>query len=186
MVVRRTDLLTVLEACELHHKASLLPPAERLIRQLVEDVYRNSVSHVWFWVVLVQFLLVWDYWSHQLFAWFLELDTVSMSLQVDHVSMAENGSQLTGRSQIVRDRLHSKKLIPFLMYNWDKIKIHWLFFFYLLLLTYLFFCLLLWEKISSPKGVSYRLFYSFWFHDGAPKFSTEYTIVLTTNGGWLM
>lgn len=169
MVVRRTDLLTVLEACELHHKASLLPPAERLIRQLVEDVYRNSVSHVWFWVVLVQFLLVWDYWSHQLFAWFLELDTVSMSLQVDHV--AENGSQLTGRSQIVRDRLHSKKLIPMI------------FFFCLLLLTYLFFCLLLWEKISSPKGVSYRLFYSFWFHDGAPKFSTEYTIVWLQMGG---
>lgn len=36
-----------------------------------------------------------------------------MSLQVDHVSMAENGSQLTDRSQMVRDRLHRKKLIPF-------------------------------------------------------------------------
>ncbi|KAM9337028.1 FERM and PDZ domain-containing protein 2 [Symphorus nematophorus] len=67
MVVRRTDLLTVLEACELHHKASMLPPAERLVRQLVEDVYRNSV---------------------------------------DHVSMADNGSPLTDRSQMVRDRLH--------------------------------------------------------------------------------
>lgn len=44
VMVRRTDLLTVLEACELHYKASLLPPPERLIRQLVEDVYRNSVS----------------------------------------------------------------------------------------------------------------------------------------------
>ncbi|XP_035000904.2 FERM and PDZ domain-containing protein 2 isoform X1 [Hippoglossus stenolepis] len=67
MVVRRADLLTVLETCELHHKAAMLPPAERLVRQLVEDVYRNSV---------------------------------------DHVSMAENGSQLTDRSQMVRDRLH--------------------------------------------------------------------------------
>ncbi|XP_039991737.1 FERM and PDZ domain-containing protein 2 [Xiphias gladius] len=67
MVVRRTDLLTVLETCELHHKAAMLPPTERLVRQLVEDVYRNSV---------------------------------------DHVSMAENGSQLTDRSQMVRDRLH--------------------------------------------------------------------------------
>uniref|UniRef100_G3NQF4 FERM and PDZ domain containing 2 n=1 Tax=Gasterosteus aculeatus aculeatus TaxID=481459 RepID=G3NQF4_GASAC len=45
MVVRRTDLLTVLETCELHHRASMLPPADRLIRQLVEDVYRNSVKH---------------------------------------------------------------------------------------------------------------------------------------------
>ncbi|XP_070783707.1 FERM and PDZ domain-containing protein 2 [Enoplosus armatus] len=67
MVIRRTDLLTVLETCELHHKASMLPPAERLVRQLVEDVYRNSV---------------------------------------DHVSMAENGSHLTDRSQMIRDKLH--------------------------------------------------------------------------------
>uniref|UniRef100_A0A672IUA9 KIND domain-containing protein n=1 Tax=Salarias fasciatus TaxID=181472 RepID=A0A672IUA9_SALFA len=44
MAMRRTDLLTVLETCELHHKTSMLPPAERLLRQLVEDVYRNSVS----------------------------------------------------------------------------------------------------------------------------------------------
>ncbi|XP_026207565.1 tyrosine-protein phosphatase non-receptor type 13 [Anabas testudineus] len=66
-VVKRTDLLTVLETCELHHKVAMLPPAERLIRQLVEDVYRNSV---------------------------------------DQVPMAENGSQLTDRSQMVRDRLH--------------------------------------------------------------------------------
>ncbi|XP_034414012.1 tyrosine-protein phosphatase non-receptor type 13 [Cyclopterus lumpus] len=67
MVIRRTDLLTVLETCELHHKALMLPPADRLVRQLVEDVYRNSV---------------------------------------DHVSMAENGSRLTDRSQMIRDRLH--------------------------------------------------------------------------------
>ncbi|XP_035998368.1 tyrosine-protein phosphatase non-receptor type 13 isoform X1 [Fundulus heteroclitus] len=67
MAVRRTDLLTVLETCDFHHKTSMLPPPERLIRQLVEDVYRSSA---------------------------------------DHVSMAENGSQLTDRSQTVRDRLH--------------------------------------------------------------------------------
>uniref|UniRef100_A0A7N8WQ84 KIND domain-containing protein n=1 Tax=Mastacembelus armatus TaxID=205130 RepID=A0A7N8WQ84_9TELE len=70
MVVRRTDLLTVVETCERHHKVAMLPPAEHLIRQLVEDVYRNSG---------------------------------------DHVPMAENGSQLTDRSQMVRNRLHSKK-----------------------------------------------------------------------------
>ncbi|XP_054913563.1 tyrosine-protein phosphatase non-receptor type 13 isoform X2 [Poeciliopsis prolifica] len=67
MAVRRTDLLTVLETCEFHHKSSMLPSPERLIRQLVEDVYRNSD---------------------------------------DHVAMTENGSQLTDRSQMVRDRLH--------------------------------------------------------------------------------
>ncbi|XP_034563107.1 FERM and PDZ domain-containing protein 2 isoform X2 [Notolabrus celidotus] len=64
---RRTDLLTVLETCELHHKVAMLPSSEQLVRQLVEDVYRNSV---------------------------------------DHVSVSENGSPLTDRSQIVRDRLH--------------------------------------------------------------------------------
>ncbi|XP_061564678.1 tyrosine-protein phosphatase non-receptor type 13 isoform X2 [Cololabis saira] len=67
VVVRRTDLLTVLETSELHHKTSMLPAADRLIRQLVEDVFRNSV---------------------------------------DHLSVTENGSQLTDRSQMVRDRLH--------------------------------------------------------------------------------
>lgn len=34
-----------------------------------------------------------------------------ISLQADHVSMADNGSQLTDRSQVVRDRLHSKKVL---------------------------------------------------------------------------
>ncbi|CAJ1081251.1 FERM and PDZ domain-containing protein 2 isoform X3 [Xyrichtys novacula] len=46
LVVRRNDLLTVLETCELHHKVAMLPPAEQLVRQLVEDFYRNSVDHV--------------------------------------------------------------------------------------------------------------------------------------------
>ncbi|XP_028264575.1 FERM and PDZ domain-containing protein 2 [Parambassis ranga] len=68
VAVKRADLLSVLETCELHHKASILPPVDRLIRQLVEDVYRISV---------------------------------------DHMSMAENGTQLTDRSQMVRDRLHN-------------------------------------------------------------------------------
>uniref|UniRef100_A0A8C7YI13 KIND domain-containing protein n=1 Tax=Oryzias sinensis TaxID=183150 RepID=A0A8C7YI13_9TELE len=67
VAARRADLLTLLETCELHHKTSMLPPAERLIKQLVDDVCRNSV---------------------------------------DLVSVAENGSPLTDRSQVVRDRLH--------------------------------------------------------------------------------
>ncbi|KAK5880851.1 hypothetical protein CesoFtcFv8_021716 [Champsocephalus esox] len=69
--VRRTDLVTVQVTCEIHHRAAMLPPPERLVRQLVEDVYRNSV---------------------------------------DHVSTVENGSRLTDRSQIVRDRLHRNSL----------------------------------------------------------------------------
>ncbi|KAJ3608135.1 hypothetical protein NHX12_025185 [Muraenolepis orangiensis] len=67
-VVERLDLLGVLETCERHHAASLLPPPDRLVKQLVEDVFRDSV---------------------------------------DHVTMKpESGTQLTDRSQVVRDRLH--------------------------------------------------------------------------------
>lgn len=46
VVLRRADLLRVLETCKLHHKASLLPPPDRTIKQLVEDVFRDSVSAV--------------------------------------------------------------------------------------------------------------------------------------------
>ncbi|KAK2820888.1 hypothetical protein Q5P01_023847 [Channa striata] len=63
---RRTDLLTVLETCELHRRAAMPPPVDRLIGQLVKDTYRILADQ----------------------------------------SMAENGSQLTDRSQMVRDRLH--------------------------------------------------------------------------------
>ncbi|KAM6951177.1 FERM and PDZ domain-containing protein 2 [Aplochiton taeniatus] len=66
-VQRRADLMTVLETCDLHNKDCLLPPPDRLIKQLVEDVFRDSV---------------------------------------DHVSMAGNGSHLSDRSQMVRERLH--------------------------------------------------------------------------------
>ncbi|XP_041703413.2 tyrosine-protein phosphatase non-receptor type 13-like isoform X2 [Coregonus clupeaformis] len=68
MAQRRADLVTVLETCDQHIKTAQLPPPEKLIKQLVEDVFRDSV---------------------------------------DHVSMAENGPQLTDRSQMVRERLHS-------------------------------------------------------------------------------
>uniref|UniRef100_A0A3B3ZVG5 KIND domain-containing protein n=1 Tax=Periophthalmus magnuspinnatus TaxID=409849 RepID=A0A3B3ZVG5_9GOBI len=43
--VRRPELLTVLESCELHQKAAMLPPAQCCVRQLVEDVCRSAVSH---------------------------------------------------------------------------------------------------------------------------------------------
>ncbi|CDQ66764.1 unnamed protein product [Oncorhynchus mykiss] len=67
-VQRRADLVTVLETCDQHIKTAQLPPPEKLIKQLVEDVFRDSVNHV---------------------------------------SMAENGPQLTDRSQMVRERIHS-------------------------------------------------------------------------------
>ncbi|XP_061667009.1 FERM and PDZ domain-containing protein 2 [Syngnathoides biaculeatus] len=45
-VLRRMDLMTVLETCELHHKTLMLPPAERLVKHLVEDIYTNSTDPV--------------------------------------------------------------------------------------------------------------------------------------------
>ncbi|MEQ2219318.1 hypothetical protein XENOCAPTIV_015967, partial [Xenoophorus captivus] len=108
MVVRRTDLLTVLETCEFHHKTSMLPSPERLIRQLVEDVYRNSVSVSVFLNNSKTFFLFCKTTSL-----LVSLSWKVLSLKADHMSMAENESQLTDRSQMVRDRLHSKKLIPF-------------------------------------------------------------------------
>ncbi|KAK7918901.1 hypothetical protein WMY93_010185 [Mugilogobius chulae] len=65
--VQRPELLTVLESCELHQKSAMLPPAQRCVRQLVEDVCKSAA---------------------------------------DNVSVSESGSQLTDRSQMVRDRLH--------------------------------------------------------------------------------
>lgn len=100
VAVRRADLLTLLETCELHHKTSMLPPAERLIKQLVDDVCRNSVRDgISFWVSCLFEVLLGS------------LNMFHLSPKVDLVSMAENGSPLTDRSQVVRDRLHSKKQI---------------------------------------------------------------------------
>uniref|UniRef100_A0A4W6C864 FERM and PDZ domain containing 2 n=1 Tax=Lates calcarifer TaxID=8187 RepID=A0A4W6C864_LATCA len=41
---RRVNLNSILEACESQHKASILPPPTTVIRQLVEEVFHESVS----------------------------------------------------------------------------------------------------------------------------------------------
>lgn len=104
VATRRVDLLTVLEACGLHQRASMLPPAERLIRQLVEEVYRNSVSIGLFSTYLQRLCLGLQFFSVD----FLGPNSFSVSLQADHMPVAENGSELKDRSQMIRDRLHSK------------------------------------------------------------------------------
>ncbi|XP_064176905.1 tyrosine-protein phosphatase non-receptor type 13 isoform X2 [Anguilla rostrata] len=43
---RRASLLSVLETCEVHHKTALLPPPYKVIKQLVEEFFRDSVDHV--------------------------------------------------------------------------------------------------------------------------------------------
>uniref|UniRef100_A0A671PZ97 KIND domain-containing protein n=1 Tax=Sinocyclocheilus anshuiensis TaxID=1608454 RepID=A0A671PZ97_9TELE len=44
MAHRRANLNSILEVCESHHKASLLPPPNKVIKQLVEDVFQDSLQ----------------------------------------------------------------------------------------------------------------------------------------------
>ncbi|TRY83635.1 hypothetical protein DNTS_003864 [Danionella cerebrum] len=67
MAHRRTNLNSILEICESHQKASLLPPPNKVIKQLVEDVIQDSV---------------------------------------DRTTLTENVVQLSGKSQMIRERLH--------------------------------------------------------------------------------
>ncbi|KAJ8014058.1 hypothetical protein DPEC_G00036310 [Dallia pectoralis] len=66
---RRLNLNGILESCESQHKASRLPPPNRVIQQLVEDVFHKAV---------------------------------------DRVSVADPFAPLSGRSQMIRERLHGK------------------------------------------------------------------------------
>ncbi|XP_069044948.1 FERM and PDZ domain-containing protein 2 isoform X3 [Lepisosteus oculatus] len=67
---KRVALQTILEACEMHHKASVLPPPNRVIKQLVEDVLQHSV---------------------------------------DRVSFSASAVLLSSRTQMIRERLHSRQ-----------------------------------------------------------------------------
>uniref|UniRef100_A0A8C1YFX1 KIND domain-containing protein n=1 Tax=Cyprinus carpio TaxID=7962 RepID=A0A8C1YFX1_CYPCA len=67
MAHRRANLNSILEVCESHHKASLLPPPNKVIKQLVEDVFQDSVT-----------------------------------------ALTENVVQLSGKSQMIRERLHGR------------------------------------------------------------------------------
>ncbi|XP_051507170.1 tyrosine-protein phosphatase non-receptor type 13-like [Myxocyprinus asiaticus] len=70
MAHRRANLNSILEMCESHHKTSLLPPPNKVIKQLVEDVFHDSV---------------------------------------DRAALTDNVVQLSGKSQMVRERLHGKR-----------------------------------------------------------------------------
>ncbi|XP_035518834.1 tyrosine-protein phosphatase non-receptor type 13 [Morone saxatilis] len=67
---RRVNLNSILEACESQHKASILPSPTRVIRQLVEEVFHESM---------------------------------------DQGSLPESNVPLSGRSQMIRERLHGKR-----------------------------------------------------------------------------
>ncbi|KAK9541598.1 hypothetical protein VZT92_001630 [Zoarces viviparus] len=70
---RRVTLNAILEACESQHKASVLPPPTKVIRQLVEEVFHESM---------------------------------------DHGSLPDCHVPLSGRSQMIRERLHGKRGPP--------------------------------------------------------------------------
>ncbi|XP_054456293.1 tyrosine-protein phosphatase non-receptor type 13 [Anoplopoma fimbria] len=67
---RRVTLNSILEACESQHKATILPPPAKVIRQLVEEVFHESM---------------------------------------DHGSLPDCHVPLSGRSQMIRERLHGKR-----------------------------------------------------------------------------
>ncbi|KAM3862683.1 LOW QUALITY PROTEIN: tyrosine-protein phosphatase non-receptor type 13 [Diretmus argenteus] len=67
---RRVNLNSVLEACESQHKASVLPSPTTVIKQLVEEVFHESM---------------------------------------EHGSLPDSAVPLSGRSQMIRERLHGKR-----------------------------------------------------------------------------
>ncbi|XP_061600532.1 tyrosine-protein phosphatase non-receptor type 13 [Cololabis saira] len=67
---RRVNLTSILEACESQHKAAILLPPSKVIRQLVEEVFHDSM---------------------------------------DHGSLQDSNIPLSGRSQMIRERLHGKR-----------------------------------------------------------------------------
>ncbi|XP_062256364.1 tyrosine-protein phosphatase non-receptor type 13 [Platichthys flesus] len=68
---RRVNLNSILEACESQHKASVLPSPTKVIRQLVEEVFHESMDH--------------------------------------GGSLPDSNIPLSGRSQMIRERLHGKR-----------------------------------------------------------------------------
>ncbi|KAM9809133.1 tyrosine-protein phosphatase non-receptor type 13 isoform 2-T2 [Syngnathus typhle] len=87
---RRQTISSILESCECRQKASNLPPSSDVIRQLVEEVFSEPVS-LHLWALLVCRLL-----SHQ-----------SLFSQMDHSS--DSSLPLSGRSQMIRERLHGRR-----------------------------------------------------------------------------
>ncbi|XP_078788100.1 tyrosine-protein phosphatase non-receptor type 13 isoform X4 [Oryzias latipes] len=67
---RRVNLNSILEACESQLKASMLLPPAKIIKQLVEEVFHESM---------------------------------------DHRSLPDSSVPLSGRSQMIRERLHGKR-----------------------------------------------------------------------------
>ncbi|MEQ2282379.1 hypothetical protein AMECASPLE_000046 [Ameca splendens] len=91
---RRVNLTSILEACESQHKASNLLPPTKVVRQLVEEVFHESVSRRYLRTVCSSFLGL-----HLLYNQCYTMDG----------SLPDSNIPLSGRSQMIRERLHRKR-----------------------------------------------------------------------------
>lgn len=88
------------------------PPCCLLLRDWFDSWWRMSTETLWVSdgpsSTLVPRSLMYFIVSPQFFGLVFKLIIMLISFQVDHTSLPENGPQLTDRSQMVRDRLHSE------------------------------------------------------------------------------
>lgn len=103
MAHRRLNLNSILEACESQHKASILPSPTKVIKRLAEEVFREPVSIEF---CCNCFLL----YSVSMSPYFYVIDKNSYCFifffQVDQESHHDSNVPLSGRSQVIRERLH--------------------------------------------------------------------------------
>ncbi|XP_068597095.1 tyrosine-protein phosphatase non-receptor type 13 [Brachionichthys hirsutus] len=92
---RRMNLNSILEACESQHKASSLPPPANVIRHLVEEVFHETVSRT----------------RGRQAGSVLRCKHFTFSADhcLDQGSLPDSSVPLSGRSQMIRERLHGKR-----------------------------------------------------------------------------
>lgn len=114
---RRVNLNSILEACESHHKASILPSPAKVIRNLVEEVFHESVSlDVWLseFQPLYRPLCMCQNLKVRCMVIMMVVNKISFKwqcflfLQMDHSSLPDSNIPLSGRSQMIRERLHGE------------------------------------------------------------------------------
>lgn len=111
----RVNLSSILEACESQHKALMLPPSANVIKQLVEEVFHESVSlDIWLFACsAAPHVILNTMWRCN--AQLLENQEISsvyfLNLQMDRGSLPDSSVPLSGRSQIIRERLHGENSI---------------------------------------------------------------------------
>lgn len=98
MAHRRLNLNSILEACESQHKASILPSPTKVIKRLVEEVFHEPVS--------IKFCCNCSLFYSLLSIFFF------FFYQVDQEPHLDSNVPLSGRSQMIRERLHGAYACP--------------------------------------------------------------------------